>query len=155
MKAHAVSGALYARSAKRSPVLIFSPGGGMIREAYTAQLEDLASHGYVVAAISHPYDASVTIFPGGRQIAYSDKRWPVPSIPGRRCKPQPIGGARQRYSLRSGPVDPRECPRLVRPAVRWTSRPQPGWSVWPLFRRYRSSACVPTRPTFPGIHLIA
>jgi hypothetical protein len=78
VKTHAVSGAPYARSSKRSPVLIFSPGGGMIREAYTSQLEDLASHGYVVAAISHPYDATVTIFPDGRQLAYSDKRWPVP-----------------------------------------------------------------------------
>jgi hypothetical protein len=78
VKTHAVSGALYAHSAKRSPLLIFSPGGGMIREAYTSQLEDLASHGYVVAAISHPYDATVTIFPDGRHIAYSDKRWPVP-----------------------------------------------------------------------------
>jgi hypothetical protein len=26
----------------------------MVREVYTAQFEDLASHGYVVAAISHP-----------------------------------------------------------------------------------------------------
>jgi len=68
---------------KKSPVLIFSPGGGMPREVYAAQFEDLASHGYVVAAISHPYDAIVTIFPDGRQIGYSDKRWPVtPSVEG-------------------------------------------------------------------------
>src|SRR5262249_43758515 len=78
VKTHAVVGAPYARSISRAPVLIFSPGGGMIREAYTSQLEDLASHGYVVAAISHPYDATVTIFPDGRQIKYSDKRWPTP-----------------------------------------------------------------------------
>jgi predicted dienelactone hydrolase len=37
-------------------VLIFSPGGGMGREVYAAQPEDLASHGYVAAAISHPYE---------------------------------------------------------------------------------------------------
>ena len=83
VKTHAFAAAPYARSAKRSPVLIFSPGGGMPREVYAAQFEDLASHGYVVAAISHPYDAIVTIFPDGRQIAYSDKRWPVtPSVEG-------------------------------------------------------------------------
>ena len=83
VKTHAFTAAPYARSAKRSPVLIFSPGGGMPREVYSAQFEDLASHGYVVAAISHPYDAIVTIFPDGRQIAYSDKRWPVaPSVEG-------------------------------------------------------------------------
>jgi predicted dienelactone hydrolase len=78
VRTHAVAGAPYSLSAGLSPVLIFSPGGGMIREVDTAQLEDLASHGYVVAAISHPYDAIVTIFPDGRQIAYSSQRWPKP-----------------------------------------------------------------------------
>ena len=83
VKTHALAAAPYARSAQKSPLLIFSPGGGMPREIYAAQLEDLASHGYVVAAISHPYDAIVTLFPDGRQIAYSDKRWPAtPSLEG-------------------------------------------------------------------------
>jgi hypothetical protein len=68
---------------KRSPVLIFSPGGGMVREVYAAQLEDLASHGYVVAAISHPYDAIVTVLSDGRHINYDQKRWPTtPSFEG-------------------------------------------------------------------------
>jgi hypothetical protein len=78
VKTHAFAAAPYARSAKQSPVLIFSPGGGMVREIYAAQFEDLASHGYVVAAISHPYDAIVTLFPNGRHIAYSEQRWPKP-----------------------------------------------------------------------------
>src|SRR5215813_572123 len=78
VKTHALASAPYARSAQKSPLLIFSPGGGMPREIYAAQLEDLASHGYVVAAISHPYDAIVTIFPDGREIAYSEQRWPKP-----------------------------------------------------------------------------
>jgi hypothetical protein len=83
VKTHASASAPYARSAGQSPVLIFSPGGGMVREVYAAQFEDLASHGYVIAAISHPYDAIVTLFPDGRQIAYSDKRWPTtPSVEG-------------------------------------------------------------------------
>src|SRR5947207_5842083 len=78
IQTHAIAAALYASSAKLSPVLIFSSGGGMVREVYTAQFEDLASHGYVVAAISHPYDAIVTLFPNGRHIAYSEQRWPKP-----------------------------------------------------------------------------
>jgi predicted dienelactone hydrolase len=83
VKTHAFAAAPYARAAAQSPVLIFSPGGGMVREVYAAQFEDLASHGYVVAAISHPYDAIVTLFPDGRQIAYSEKRWPTtPSVEG-------------------------------------------------------------------------
>src|SRR5215469_14036023 len=83
VRTHSFAAAPYARSAKLSPVLIFSPGGGMPREVYAAQFEDLASHGYVVAAISHAFDAIVTVFPDGRQIAYSDKRWPItPSVEG-------------------------------------------------------------------------
>jgi len=79
----ALIAAPFAAAAERAPLLIFSPGGGMVREVYTAQLEDLASHGYVVAAISHPYDAIVTVFPDGRTIGYDSKRWPqVPSFEG-------------------------------------------------------------------------
>ena len=83
IQTHAFRAAPYAHSAKQSPVMIFSPGGGMVREVYAAQFEDLASHGYIVAAISHPYDAIVTLFPDGRQIAYSEQRWPkTPSLEG-------------------------------------------------------------------------
>jgi len=78
VRTHAFASSPYAHSAKKAPVLIFSPGGGMVREVYAAQFEDLATHGYVVAAISHPYDAIVTLFPDGKQIAYSQQRWPKP-----------------------------------------------------------------------------
>jgi hypothetical protein len=75
-RTHAVLGAPFARSLGRSPVLIFSPGGGMVRELYAAQIEDLASHGCVVAAITHTYDGFVTVFPNGSHVVYADNRWP-------------------------------------------------------------------------------
>ncbi len=65
---HAVEHAPFARSLRRVPVLLFSHGGGAMREIYTAQLEDLASHGYAVIAITHTYDAALTVFPDGRRI---------------------------------------------------------------------------------------
>jgi len=80
VRTHAIQGAPFARSAKRSPVLIFSHGGGEARETYTAQLEDLASHGYVVAAITHTYDSVLAILPGGRHILLAPRRWPRPTI---------------------------------------------------------------------------
>ncbi|MBV9769017.1 MAG: hypothetical protein JOZ32_05555 [Bryobacterales bacterium] len=84
VRTYAVNGAPFARSIEPTPVLIFSPGMGMPRELYTAQLEDLASHGYVVAAISHTYDAFAVVFPDGTNIISSDKRWPVqPSFEGK------------------------------------------------------------------------
>jgi len=87
VKTHATIGAPFAGSAggkaTRRPVLIFSPGGGMVREAYAAQLEDLASHGYIIAAISHPFDAILVVLPGGKSIEYDSKRWPtIPSLEG-------------------------------------------------------------------------
>lgn len=70
IQTHAVEGAPFARSLKRSPILIFSHGMGTITQIYTAQFEDLASHGYVIAAITHPYDAFLTVFPDGRWVPF-------------------------------------------------------------------------------------
>ena len=47
---------------------------GTITQIYTAQFEDLASHGYVVAAITHPYDAFLTVFPDGRWVPFERSR---------------------------------------------------------------------------------
>ena len=48
------------------PVVLYSPGAQVDREFGTAQAEDLASHGYIVASIDHTYEAPEVIFPGGR-----------------------------------------------------------------------------------------
>jgi hypothetical protein len=60
------------------PVLLFLEG---IRFAYrqqnTFQVEELVSHGHVVAAIDQPYVAATVVFPDGRQAAY-DPRWEPP-----------------------------------------------------------------------------
>jgi predicted dienelactone hydrolase len=79
---HAMEGVPFARSLRRAPVLIFSHGGGEAREVYSAQFEDLVSHGYVVAAISHTYEAVVTTFPDGRHVPLAPKRWPRPTASG-------------------------------------------------------------------------
>jgi predicted dienelactone hydrolase len=80
---HAAVQAPFSSSLPRAAVLIFSPGGGMIKELYTSQLEDLASHGFIVAAITHSYDGFLTLFPDGNYIAHNSKRWPpIPSIEG-------------------------------------------------------------------------
>jgi len=51
--------------AGRHPLVLFSPGLGFNAALYTAIVEDLASHGYIVAAIDHTFDAVVE-FPDGR-----------------------------------------------------------------------------------------
>ncbi|MBT2399861.1 alpha/beta hydrolase [Streptomyces sp. ISL-100] len=49
----------------RRPLVVLSPGFGMSRASLTALAEDLASKGYLVAALDHTYEAVVE-FPGGR-----------------------------------------------------------------------------------------
>lgn len=45
------------------PVILFSHGAGTTMETQTSQCEDLASHGYIVAAIDHTYVSTATVFP--------------------------------------------------------------------------------------------
>ncbi|WP_031165819.1 alpha/beta hydrolase family protein [Streptosporangium roseum] len=48
----------------RHPLVVLSPGLGLPRASLTSLAEDLASRGYVVAAIDHAYESSGTTFPG-------------------------------------------------------------------------------------------
>ncbi|MFE6858515.1 alpha/beta hydrolase family protein [Nocardia sp. NPDC057668] len=50
----------------RYPLLLNSPGLGDTTGLNTAQAEDLASHGYIVAAINHTHEAFAVRFPDGR-----------------------------------------------------------------------------------------
>lgn len=50
------------------PVLVFSPGWAAAPEEYSIQIEELASHGYVVVSLYHPYYSGVTVFPDGRIV---------------------------------------------------------------------------------------
>lgn len=56
------------------PVIIFSPGLGSNPFSYTAIIENLVSQGYVVAAISHPFDTESFKFEDS-VIAYAKEKW--------------------------------------------------------------------------------
>jgi pimeloyl-ACP methyl ester carboxylesterase len=60
-----------AQTGKDFPVLVFSHGGGSLLGIYTAMLTEIASHGYMVVGIQHPYNAMVTTFADGRVIPTS------------------------------------------------------------------------------------
>ena len=72
---HTIEGAAMPATRDKYPVLLFSHGLGNISELYTAEIEDLVSHGYVVAAINHTYDAAFVVFPGDRVVAYARQTW--------------------------------------------------------------------------------
>jgi predicted dienelactone hydrolase len=50
------------------PVLIFSHGHVGFVEQNLTQMEELASHGYIVCSLAHTYHTIATIFPDGRVI---------------------------------------------------------------------------------------
>ncbi len=56
------------------PVVLFSPGFGGIVEAYSSLLEDLASHGYIVVGIDHPYISGPVRLAGG---GLAETIWPA------------------------------------------------------------------------------
>lgn len=49
----------------RHPLVLLSPGFTVPRHTLTALAEDLASHGYVTAAVDHAFESVATKFPGG------------------------------------------------------------------------------------------
>ncbi len=66
IQTHSFANAPLATALARYPVLIFEPGLGNIPTQYTTLLEDLASHGYIIFAITPTYSADVVVFPDGR-----------------------------------------------------------------------------------------
>jgi dienelactone hydrolase len=55
-------------SAKRYPVVLYSPGYKEDREIGTALVSDLASRGYIVVTTDYTYEAAEVEFPGGRVV---------------------------------------------------------------------------------------
>lgn len=57
-----------APAAGRFPLVVFSPGLGGVRATNTAWAQEVASRGYVVAALDHPGDSAVVVLDDGREI---------------------------------------------------------------------------------------
>lgn len=67
LRMHAKMGAPYDRR-ENFPVLLFSPGFRVPRLLYGALAENLASYGYLVIVIDHPYDSIWVEYPDGRVV---------------------------------------------------------------------------------------
>lgn len=57
---------------KEYPFIFFDPGFGESRLIYGAMARSLASHGYVVVSVDHPFDAAAVQFPDGTVIEGAD-----------------------------------------------------------------------------------
>ncbi len=60
---------------QKFPLLLFSHGWGNPTFLYTAELQDIVSHGYIVVAVDHPYDTAYTRFPDGDVILFAQDRF--------------------------------------------------------------------------------
>ena len=54
------------------PVILFGAGYGGVASAHAALAEDLASHGYVVLAVAHPYEVTFVRFADGTSASMLD-----------------------------------------------------------------------------------
>jgi predicted esterase len=73
IKSHAIENAPIANSQKQFPLVLLSHGLGGSGFEYAALIEELVSHGYVVAAIEHTDTAAAVTFPDGTVVvAHND-----------------------------------------------------------------------------------
>jgi len=90
---HAQENAPIARNPKTFPVILFSPGANGTSFQYSSAIEDLVSHGYVVAAIEHTSEVFGVVFADGKIHFYSADRIPKQSVP-------PPGGTKEEYEAK-------------------------------------------------------
>ena len=57
------------------PVIILSPGNGTNIEFYSSLASEIASHGYVVMGLNHPYDVPAVELSGGEIAPYNKNQW--------------------------------------------------------------------------------
>jgi predicted dienelactone hydrolase len=72
VRTHAQADAPPVATERKLPVLLFAHGYTGIPSAATALLEDLASHGYAVLSIVHPYEATAATLSDGRVVRMLD-----------------------------------------------------------------------------------
>jgi len=76
LESHAFANTPLALSDQAYPVILFSHGWTGFPALSANQLEELASHGYVVMGIDHTYGSLATVFPDGRLIKNNPEALP-------------------------------------------------------------------------------
>jgi dienelactone hydrolase len=76
IRPHAIENAPVANAPRKFPVVLFSHGLGSTGFEYTSLIEELVSHGYVVAAVEHTYTALAVAFPNGTIVPFHQETIP-------------------------------------------------------------------------------
>ena len=73
VKTHAIIDAEPLRSPARLPVIVFQHGFTGLPSSHTALMEDLASHGWIVLNLIHPYEATGARLADGTIVSHTDE----------------------------------------------------------------------------------
>jgi dienelactone hydrolase len=78
VRAHGRTDAAVAATPQTFPVILLSPGNATNAEFYASFAEDLASLGYVVVGLNHPYDVAAVALQSGTVALYTGPDRPSP-----------------------------------------------------------------------------
>ena len=74
VRTHAMLDVTPASSPARFPVIVFQHGYTGLPSSHTALLEDLASHGWAVLHVIHPYEATAARLADGTVVTFTDEK---------------------------------------------------------------------------------
>ena len=74
VKTHATIDAAPAATPARFPVILFQHGYTGLPSSHTALMEDLASHGWAVLNLIHPYEATGAMLADGTVVTFTDEK---------------------------------------------------------------------------------
>jgi dienelactone hydrolase len=74
VRTHAVLDAPPAATPARFPVIVFQHGFTGLPSSHTALMEDLASHGWAVLSLIHPYEATAASLADGTVVTFTDDK---------------------------------------------------------------------------------
>lgn len=74
VKTHATVDAAAASAPARFPVIVFQHGYTGLPSSHTALMEDLASHGWAVLNVIHPYEATAARLADGSVVTFTDDK---------------------------------------------------------------------------------
>ena len=74
VRTHAIVDAPVAKTPNQFPTIVFSHGYTGLPSSHTALMEDLASHGWAVLHVIHPYEATGAMLSDGTVVTYTDAK---------------------------------------------------------------------------------
>jgi predicted esterase len=84
IRSHAIENAPASKTPRQFPVVLLSHGLGGTGLEYASLIEELVSHGYVVAAIEHTYTTAAVVFPDGKVVPAHHDTEPAGLTPAQR-----------------------------------------------------------------------